>query len=117
MCVCMCPICSLQRDGTVRAVRLNQVRSSYLNLDADKVADFYAAMRKFARMGCSSHYRAAVRLQPGEMILIDNHRMLHGRSELDPAGAASRCLSGGYMDWDLVGSRIRQLHTAINKSS
>ncbi|XP_065189862.1 gamma-butyrobetaine dioxygenase-like isoform X1 [Sycon ciliatum] len=109
------PVIELDRDGDVKTMRLNQVRSSFLKLDADKVARFYAALHTLSRMSCDARYRAAVRLEPGEMILIDNHRMLHGRSELDAAGAAVRCLSGGYMDWDLVVSRMRSQHKALAK--
>ncbi|XP_065189898.1 gamma-butyrobetaine dioxygenase-like isoform X2 [Sycon ciliatum] len=106
------PVIELDRRGNLKAVRLNQVRSSWLHLDASRVPTFYAAMQTISRMACDARYRRPVRLEPGEMLFLDNHRLFHGRSELDAVGAAERCLHGGYMDWDVIISRMRQIHHA-----
>ena len=45
----------------------------------------------------------------GECVVVDNHRVLHGRRSyvLQPGG--SRYLEGGYIDWDEIRSRINVL--------
>ena len=53
---------------------------------------------------------------PGDMVTFNNYRVMHGRSEFALTGQGSRFLCGGYMDWDIMYSRLRALSTKLNIS-
>jgi hypothetical protein len=38
----------------------------------------------------------------GECVVVDNHRVLHGRRSYSLKPGGSRLLEGGYLDWDEV---------------
>ena len=44
----------------------------------------------------------------GDMVTVDNTRLMHGRTELSGA-FSGRHLQCGYMDWDEIECRIRVL--------
>ena len=51
------------------------------------------------------------RLRPGEMLVFNNRRMLHGRTEIVPpaVGSGSRWLRGCYVNIDEFANRYNQL--------
>ena len=60
---------------------------------------WYRAYDRFTRLvrDPRHHYRFALR--PGDVLLYDNHRVLHGRTEFDSAKGV-RHLQGAYIDHD-----------------
>lgn len=49
----------------------------------------------------------------GEILTFDNHRILHGRKEYE----GSRLLIGGYLDWDLIESKMRVLQSDLSNQN
>ena len=49
----------------------------------------------------------------GDMVTVDNTRLMHGRTELSGA-FSGRHLQCGYMDWDEIRCRIRVLREEMN---
>ena len=47
----------------------------------------------------SDQYRIEFKLQPKDLLMMDNYRLLHGRTEFD-ANEGSRFLQGCYLDFD-----------------
>jgi gamma-butyrobetaine dioxygenase len=62
------------------------------------------AERLLAPQACHTFDMAA-----GDMVLMDNRRVLHGRTAFDAAGDIVRHLQGGYADMDGVYSTLRRL--------
>jgi gamma-butyrobetaine dioxygenase/trimethyllysine dioxygenase len=86
------PIVTL-RDGRVH------VRSSYFTvapyqLPFDRMTAWYRAHDQFVRILRDPRHHFAFRLRPGDVLVYDNHRMLHGRT----AFAGSRWVRGVYFD-------------------
>lgn len=52
------------------------------------------------------------KLAEGEMVLFNNRRVLHARNAFEP-GAGERWLKGGYMDTDVVLSKMRTLKGSL----
>ena len=71
-----------------------------LSCNADTaIKKMYQAQRYLHRMVFSEQFTCRVQLQPGRMILLNNHRVLHGRDEVV---AGSRRLHGtqiGESEW------------------
>jgi gamma-butyrobetaine dioxygenase len=47
----------------------------------------------------SPHRQIEVRMEAGDVLVVDNHRVLHGRTAFDPS-RGSRHLQGCYIDHD-----------------
>lgn len=55
------------------------------------------------------------KLSPGEMIVFDNDRVLHGRMGYTLTEEGGRCLESAYIDWDVARSRLNVLGKKLNK--
>jgi alpha-ketoglutarate-dependent taurine dioxygenase len=77
-----------------------QIRSSYFTaapyrLSFDEMESWYRAHDRFVRILRAHRYRFALR--PGDTLIYDNHRMVHGRT----AFSGSRWVRGVYFDADV----------------
>lgn len=90
----------------------NGVRSSEMNLPPRLMADFYRAMAAFGEIAHASETAVETKLNPGEAVVFQNRRVLHGRRPVavgaDDGAAGERWLQGGYVDLDEVHS-VRRL--------
>ena len=68
---------------------------------------FYTAYRRFADRLQADDARVTFKLAPGEMFIVDNRRVLHGRDAY--ASEGRRHLEGCYADVDSLASRLRVL--------
>jgi alpha-ketoglutarate-dependent taurine dioxygenase len=91
-------IIELDRENNFTAIRFSQ-KNCMPNLPFEKVESFYQAYTAFSRYMNNLDYRYCFRLQPGECLLMQNFRILHGRSAFDP-NSGSREMRVGYVDWD-----------------
>ena len=66
---------------------------------------FYDAIRLFDEIGQRARMQWRHVLQPGEALLFDNWRVLHGRA----AYTGLRRMCGGYLNREDIESRLRQL--------
>jgi gamma-butyrobetaine dioxygenase len=95
-------VLELDARGEVRAVHFN-TRSARLPPTAP--AGYYEAYRRFGRMLELPEYRIEVKLGPGDLVVMDNERVLHGRSAYAATGGA-RWLQGCYADRDGLRSML-----------
>ena len=92
--------------GEVRAVRYNNRSAAPFDLSYGEMAEFYEAYRTFARLLHRPELELRFTLIPGECLVFDNERILHGRDgEADP----DRYLQGCYLDRDWVHGRVAPL--------
>ena len=102
------PLLELDAAGEVREVRFNTRSAQPLALPQHLVEDYYRAYREFARMLDAPHYRIQFRLEPGDLFIVDNLRVLHGRTGFDDA-EGERHLQGAYADRDGLRSTLAVL--------
>jgi gamma-butyrobetaine dioxygenase len=60
------------------------------------------------RLSRDPAFRIAFKMQPGQMAVFDNRRVLHGREAFDPS-TGFRHLHGCYVDRGEFDSRLRKL--------
>ena len=97
------PLIEVDDRGALRSVRYNNRSAAPFDLPHGEMADFYAAYRTFADQLHRSELEVRIVLQPGECLVFDNERVLHGRDgESDPG----RYLQGCYLDRDWIHGRI-----------
>ena len=103
------PLIELDVSGNVRSIRYNSRSVQAFDMHTAVLADYYDAYRI---LGESLHDPAAIieiRLEPGQFMMFDNQRVLHGRSVYHHG---KRHVQGCYADKDSMHSRIRVLEAA-----
>jgi gamma-butyrobetaine dioxygenase len=105
------PVLQLGPAGALQAVNLNH-RSLDLAAgdDAAAIDAWYEAYLAFYRRAHEPAAAFARRLAPGEMVIFDNRRLLHGRRAL--TSASPRWLRGCYADWDGLAATLARLEAA-----
>jgi gamma-butyrobetaine dioxygenase len=71
------------------------------NLPRDRLDSFYEAKRKFSSLLHSDEYTVRVQLYPGALVMFDNRRVLHSRSNIADTDG-DRWLQGCYLNRDGV---------------
>ena len=88
--------------GAIRAVRYNNRSAAPFDQPFDEMTAFYEAFRTFAQLLHREDLEYRFTLAPGECLVFDNERVLHGRhGEADP----ERYLQGCYLDRDWIHGR------------
>ncbi|XP_077178104.1 gamma-butyrobetaine dioxygenase [Paroedura picta] len=108
----------LDIDDKGQMVRINfnnATRDTILDIPAQKVKPFYSALKDFVNLLNSVENKFTYKMKPGEIVVFDNWRLLHGRQSYQAGTEISRHLEGAYADWDVVMSRLRILQKNILK--
>lgn len=74
----------------------------------ERLHDFYSAYRDLMKRIRNPKYAIHHMLEAGQMVIFDNHRLLHSRTSFDPS-TGDRHLRGFYIQDNEVDSRIRLL--------
>jgi gamma-butyrobetaine dioxygenase len=104
------PVLDVGPDGTLRAVRFSNHSAQPFLLPPDQIEPYYAAYRAFGRMRESDRYQLRIKMEPGDLYMVDNRRVLHGRTGF--TGAGTRHLQGCYIERDEFLSRLTMLERA-----
>ncbi len=101
------PVITLSPEGEVTAIRYSNHSVRPFRLPAHVVGPYYEAYRTFGRMRESEQYQLRLDMQAGEMYIVDNRRVMHGRSGFSSGGA--RHLQSCYIERDELLSRLALL--------
>lgn len=101
------PVISLDAHGVVQAVHFNTRSAQAFQLPPDVMPRYYAAYQRFGRLLDDERYRIQFKLDPGDLFIVDNLRVLHGRTGYSEAG--ERHLQGCYADGDALRSKLAVL--------
>jgi [2-(trimethylamino)ethyl]phosphonate dioxygenase len=102
------PMIELAPDGELACVRFNNRSAAPItDVPYDDMADYYAAYRRLAEIIDDPAMAVAFKLAPGESFVVDNTRVLHGRTGY--CGTGSRRLQGCYADKDGLLSTLSAL--------
>tara|TARA_A100000164_G_C21841995_1_gene740548 strand:+ start:40 stop:1140 length:1101 start_codon:yes stop_codon:yes gene_type:complete len=74
---------------------------------------FYSARKKLSELFNSKKYRIEFKLESGDLLMIDNYRLLHGRTSYD-SNEGNRHLQGCYIDYDSTESKLKHLKRKFN---
>ena len=102
------PSIGLDEAGTVTEVRFNFAVMDAISAPPERIGPLCRALRAFAAVIRDPALECRYRLNPGELLIFDNRRVLHGRAAFDPS-TGRRHLQGCYVDRDQLLSRIRVL--------
>jgi gamma-butyrobetaine dioxygenase len=103
-------VIELDAQGAVSGVTISQHMADIFDLPQEFLDDYYPAFLRFGRLLQSDKYLMRFRLQAGECIVFDNHRIVHGRASYT-AESGDRHLRGCYSDRGEMRSTYRALTT------
>ncbi len=101
------PVLTLDPEGALTAVRYSNHSVLPFLLPPEQMEAFYAAYRAFGRMRESEAYQLRLALGAGDLYIVDNHRVMHGRTGFSSGGA--RHLQSCYIERDELASRLAVL--------
>jgi gamma-butyrobetaine dioxygenase len=93
------PMIELGPDGELIAVRFNnRSAAAFTDVPYEDMTGYYAAYRRFAQIIEDPAMEVTFKLEPGELFIVDNTRVLHARKSFSSSG--TRWLQGCYADKD-----------------
>ena len=103
----------LDDQGELKQVRFSP-RLDFVPLMNKKNLDlYYSARNKISEFYNSDKYRIEFKLVPGDLLMMDNHRLLHGRTSFNP-NEGKRFLQGCYIDYDSTQGKLKHLKRKFN---
>ena len=105
------PTIALDENDEVSEIRFNFAVMDAIDAPTKRMGALCRALRAFAGVIRDPALECHYRLSPGELLIFDNRRVLHGRAAFDPT-TGGRHLQGCYVDRDQLFSRIRVLERA-----
>jgi gamma-butyrobetaine dioxygenase len=92
--------------GDVRCIRYSNHSAQPFNVPVDQMYDFYTAYQMFASMRENPKYKFEIKMNEGDFYMIDNTRILHGRSEYSVSNG-ERDIHGCFMEKDQILSQLK----------
>ena len=103
----------LDENGDFNQVRFSPRLDFVPLIDKEKLDLFYAARKKISELYNSENFRIEFKLLPGDLLMMDNYRLLHGRTSYD-ANEGKRFLQGCYIDYDSTEGKLKHLKRKFN---
>lgn len=103
----------LDKNENFKQVRFSPRLDFVPLLDKEKLELYYTARKKISELYNSDKYRIEFKLSKGDLLMMDNHRLLHGRTMYD-ANEGNRFLQGCYIDYDSTEGKLRHLKRKFN---
>ena len=103
----------LNDDKTFKQVRFSPRLDYVPMLEKEKLDLYYKARKKLSEMYNSDNYRIEFKLAPKDLMMMDNHRLLHGRTAYETK-EGNRFLQGCYIDYDSTEGKLKHLKRKFN---
>ena len=103
----------LNEKGEFKQVRFSPRLDFVPLMEKNKLELFYSARKKISELYNSDQYRIEFKLNPEDLLMMDNHRLLHGRTSYD-ANQGNRFLQGCYIDYDSTEGKLKHLKRKFN---
>jgi len=103
----------LDKNGELKKIRLSPRLDYVPVLKKDQLHEFYKARSFFIKLCNSKKFMIKFKLKPGDLMLMDNYRTLHGRTSYNMK-IGERHLQGCYIDHDSAESKMKYLKKRFN---
>ena len=107
------PLIELNNDESFKQVRFSPRLDFVPIIDKNKLDLFYKARKRLSEMYNSEKYRIEFKLENEDLIMMDNYRLLHGRTAYE-VNDGERFLQGCYIDYDSTEGKLRHLKRKFN---
>ncbi len=103
----------LDEDKNFKQVRFSPRLDFVPILEKKELDLYYKARKKISDFYNSEKFRIEFKLNQGDLLMMDNHRLLHGRTEFD-VNEGNRFLQGCYIDFDSTEGKLRHIKRKFN---
>ena len=103
----------LNKNTSIKRVRLSPRLDYVPVLKKDQLNQFYKARSLFIKLCNSKKFMIQFKLEPGDLMIMDNYRTLHGRTAYS-MNVGERHLQGCYIDHDSAESKMKYLKKKFN---
>ena len=103
----------LDHHGDVVAIHINERTMAPLDCAEDMIEPVYQALRGVFKLVYEPEARIHYRLESGQAVVLDNHRVLHARTAFNGNRHIRQC----HVDRDEFFSRLRALQRRLSASS
>ena len=107
------PMIQLDEFGEFKQVRFSPRLDFVPLMEKEKLELYYCARKKISEYYNSDNYRIEFKLEKGDLLMMDNYRLLHGRTIYD-ANEGNRFLQGCYIDYDSTEGKLKHLKRKFN---
>jgi gamma-butyrobetaine dioxygenase len=108
------PHIGLDSNGQITSISWSPAQLGTLILKEDEIEDYYEASTYLFDCFNSSPFMMKHRLEPGQLLSYNNHRMLHGRMSYSSNGG-QRHFKGVYVNIDEYLSKLQVLSAKLKK--
>ena len=98
----------LDYNKKIKQVRFSTRLDFVPALEKDRLDLYYKARNKISEIYNSEKFLIKFKLNPGDLLMMDNYRLLHGRTKFNP-NEGNRFLQGCYIDYDSSEGKLRHL--------
>lgn len=102
------PIIEEDHNGNIMGIHYSPRLDDLPLLDEPRLQAYQAARKRLSELLETPRFEKKFKLDPGELMMFDNNRVLHGRTSFDPS-EGHRHLQGCYIDRDAPKSHYRLL--------
>ncbi|WP_420549915.1 TauD/TfdA family dioxygenase [Curvivirga sp.] len=102
------PAIRLDYNGEMEEIRYHNALTATREAGFDDMTAIYEGLRAYTEVLRRPEFELKFKLEPGEVMVFHNRRVLHGRGEFDP-NSGPRMLRGCYVDCDQAWSKLRVL--------
>ncbi|MEM7171135.1 MAG: TauD/TfdA family dioxygenase [Pseudomonadota bacterium] len=81
-------VITLDHDGAVAGIRYNRGSIQHFDLPLDLIEPLHRALCAWESCLMDEDHWLRLTLSPGDLLVIDNHRVMHGRTAFDPSAGA-----------------------------
>lgn len=100
------PVIEEDHNGNITGIQYSPRLDDLPLLDEPTLQAYQAARKRLSELMEDPRFEKKFKLDPGELMMFDNNRVLHGRTSFDPA-EGNRHLQGCYIDRDAPKSHYR----------
>ena len=110
------PLIVRNPQGRMTGVRYNTKLDHLPLMSAAATQNYHQTRRRFAELLANPEFVLRTRFNDGDLLMLNNTRVLHGRTGFDP-NLGARHLQGCYMDIDEPAAKLRMLARAATGPS
>ena len=108
-------IISVDDNGNVTGIRFSMSSRLPLFISSDLIGPCYRATQAMLSLVLDPKCQIHLPLVAGDCLVLDNHRILHGRTGLDPVAGNTRWFRRFDVERDAVQTRMRQLARRLDR--
>ena len=109
-------VIALDHQGEITGIRFAMASRVPIAIPDEDIEAYYRATQAMLRLVLDPECQLHLPLAAGDCLVLDNHRMMHGRTAMDPVAGRARRFRRFDIERDAAQTRIRQLARRLGRA-